>query len=180
MLVFFALEFTTIVLSFSSFQYKSAWLEADQIYENSKDELQENATVFVATDHKEKPFFKTLADHCDLVFLSDFKEELKDVNTNYFGMIDQLVASRGRVFFGCHPSTFSGFIFRVRGYHSQKDKVEGWDRGVLPKSYYYTGKKEKSMYQSYASLQFPYYSREFPISWRDIDKGIEELSAIGV
>ena len=180
MCLFFALEFTTTVLSFSSFQYKSAWLEADQIYENSKDELQENATVFVATDHKEKPFFKALADHYDLVFLSDFKEELKDVNTNYFGMIDQLVASRGRVFFGCHPSTFSGFIFRVRGYHSQKDKVEGWDRGVLPKYYYYTGKKEKSMYQSYASLQFPYYSREFPISWRDIDKGIEELSAIGV
>jgi len=178
--LFFALEFTTTVLSFPSFQYKSAWLEADQIYENSKDELQENATVFVATDHKEKPFFNALADHYDLVFLSDFKEELKDVNTNYFGMIDQLVASRGRVFFGCHPSTFSGFIFRVRGYHSQKDKVEGWDRGVLPKSYYYTGKKEKSMYQSYASLQFPYYSREFPISWRDIDKGIEELSAIGV
>ncbi|KAK1746899.1 GDP-fucose protein O-fucosyltransferase family protein [Skeletonema marinoi] len=87
-------------------------VEADQIYENSKDELQENATVFVATDHKEKPFFKALADHYDLVFLSDFKEELKDVNTNYFGMIDQLVASRGRVFFGCTLQLFrvSSFV----------------------------------------------------------------------
>eukprot|EP00985_Skeletonema_marinoi_P018595 scaffold10417_cov137-Skeletonema_marinoi.AAC.19 len=162
------------------FQYKATRLEADQIYENTKDELQEKATVFVATDHQGKPFFKPLADHYDLVFLSDFKEELKDANTNYLGMIDQLVASRGRVFFGCFHSTFSGFIFRMRGYHSQKEKVEGWDQGILPKSYYYSGKHEKSIYQSYGPLRTPYFSREFPISWRDIDKGVEELSAFGV
>ncbi len=169
-----------MLLSCSSFQYKNTRLEADQIYDNAKDKLKEKATVFVATDHQQKPFFKPLADHFDLVFLSDFKEELKDVNTNYFGMIDQLVASRGRVFFGCFHSTFSGFIFRVRGYHSQKDKTEGWERGVLPDSYYYSGKNEKSIYQTYGPLKTPFYSREFPISWRDIDKGIEELSALGV
>jgi len=174
------LNLPSLLLSFSSFQYKATRLEADQIYENTKDELQEKATVFVATDHQGKPFFKPLADHYDLVFLSDFKEELKDVNTNYLGMIDQLVASRGRVFFGCFHSTFSGFIYRMRGYHSQKEKVEGWDQGVLPKSYYYSGKHEKSIYQSYGPLRTPYYSREFPISWRDIDKGVEELSAFGV
>jgi hypothetical protein len=57
-------------------------LEAVQIYENTKDELQGKATVFIATDHQEKPFFKPLADHYDLVFLKDFEEELKGVNTN--------------------------------------------------------------------------------------------------
>ena len=173
-------EFDSFHIRRGDFQYKATRLEADQIYENSKDELQEKSTVFVATDHQGKPFFKPLADHYDLVFLNDFKEELKDVNTNYFGMIDQLVASRGRVFFGCYHSTFSGFIFRVRGYHSQKDKVEGWDQGLLPNSYYYSGKNEKRIYQSYGPLRTPYYSREFPTSWRDIDKGIEELSASGV
>jgi hypothetical protein len=167
-------------LSYSSFQYKNTRLEADEIYENTKDKLQEKATVFVATDHQGKPFFKPLADHYDLVFLKDFKEELKGVNTNYFGMIDQLVASRGRVFFGCFHSTFSGFIFRMRGYHSQKEKVNGWQNGVLKDSYYYSGKKEKSMYLSYGPLKTPYYSREFPTSWRDIDQGIEEISALGV
>jgi len=173
-------DFDSFHIRRGDFQYKATRLEADQIYENTKDELQEKATVFVATDHQGKPFFKPLADHYDLVFLSDFKEELKDVNTNYLGMIDQLVASRGRVFFGCFHSTFSGFIYRMRGYHSQKEKVEGWDQGVLPKSYYYSGKHEKSIYQSYGPLRTPYYSREFPISWRDIDKGVEELSAFGV
>eukprot|EP00986_Skeletonema_menzelii_P005115 scaffold1811_cov145-Skeletonema_menzelii.AAC.6 len=173
-------DFDSFHIRRGDFQYKNTRLEADQIYENTKDKLQEKATVFVATDHQGKPFFKPLADHFDLVFLKDFKEELKDVNTNYFGMIDQLVASRGRVFFGCYHSTFSGFIFRMRGYHSQKEKVEGWEHGVLPNSYYYSGKKEKAMYESYGPLRTPYYSREFPTSWRDIDQGIEELSALGV
>jgi len=171
-------EFDSFHIRRGDFQYKHTRLEANQIYANSKDKLKENATVFVATDHQEKPFFKHLADHFDLVFLSDFKEELKDVNTNYFGMIDQLVAARGRVFFGCFHSTFSGFIFRMRGYQSQQDKVDGWDEGVIPDSYYYSGMIEKDIYQSYGPLKTPYYSREFPISWRDIDKGIEELSAL--
>ena len=168
-----------------------------------KDEIRENTTVFVATDHQGKPFFKNLQDHYDLVFLKDFKHELEGVNTNCeytffgtinlvfytkivsltlisyvvdFGMIDQLVASRGRVFFGCYHSTFSGFIFRMRGYHAQKDKTEGWEHGVLRNSYYYSGANEKLLYEKYYPLRAPYYSREFPTSWRDIDKGIEELS----
>lgn len=33
---------------------------------------------------------------------------------NYFGMIDQLVASKGRIFFGCFFSTFTGYIIRIR------------------------------------------------------------------
>ena len=64
------------------FQYKNTRLEADQIYENVKDEIRENTTVFVATDHQGKPFFKNLQDHYDLVFLKDFKHELEGVNTN--------------------------------------------------------------------------------------------------
>jgi len=89
-------------------------------------------------------------------------------------MIDQLVASRGRVFFGCMHSTFSGFIFRIRGYHAQKDKVDGWELGMIPKSFYYTGEKEKDMYQHYTAVHPPVYAREFATSWRDIDKGTFE------
>ena len=174
------ISLTHLPLSCFSFQYKATRLHAQQIYEITKDELQENATIFVATDHQERSFFKPMADHYDLVYLKDYKEELEGVNTNYYGMIDQLVASRGRVFFGCFHSTFSGFIFRIRGYHSQKEKAVGWEQGVIANSYYYTSEKEKRMYQSYGPLRTPYYSREFPTSWRDIDRGIKELASHGV
>ncbi|KAL9183369.1 hypothetical protein ACHAXT_005156 [Thalassiosira profunda] len=168
-------EYDSFHIRRGDFQYKSTRLEADQIYENVKDEIPDNTTVFVATDHQGKPFFKPLAAHYDLVYLSDFKKELAGTNTNFYGMIDQLVASRGRTFFGCHHSTFTGFIFRIRGYHSQKDRADGWERGTLQRSFYYTGVKEKRLYEHYLPVHSPVYSKEFPTSWRDIDKGIEDL-----
>jgi len=171
-------EFDSFHIRRGDFQYKNTRLEADQIYENTKDAIPDKTTVFVATDHQGKPFFKPLADHYNLVYLNDFKKELEGVNSNYFGMIDQLVASRGRVFFGCMHSTFSGFIFRIRGYHAQKDKSDGWEQGTLHNSFYYTGKKERDMYQRYIPVHPPIYSSEFPTSWRDIDKGIAEISSV--
>ena len=76
-----------------------------EIYKNIKDKIQEGATVFIATDERNKKFFDPLRNHFNVFFLDDFQTELEGVNTNYFGMIDQLVASRGRLFFGCWHST---------------------------------------------------------------------------
>jgi hypothetical protein len=75
-----------------------------------------NKTIFIATDERNKAFFQPFRlGGYDIVFLDDFKYLLEGVNTNYFGMIDQLVASRGDVFLGCWHSTFTGFIMRMRG-----------------------------------------------------------------
>ncbi|KAL7535953.1 hypothetical protein ACHAWF_005321 [Thalassiosira exigua] len=156
--------------------YKGTQLEADEIYANSREEIPENATVFVATDQKNRTFFEHLAAHYNLVFLNDFRSELKGVNSNFYGMIDQLVASRGRTFFGCVQSTFSSYIFRIRGYHAQKDRTDGWEQGVLHNSFYYTGEKHKHYYAQYFPAKRPFFTREFPTSWRDIDRGINELS----
>ena len=97
---------------------------------------------------------------------------------NYYGMIDQLVASRGRVFFGCWFSTFTGYINRIRGYHSVKDKQAGYERGELPTTYYYATKEKKFEMHKYAPLKPGYFNRENPTAWRDIDKGIQELAEI--
>ena len=87
------------------FQFKKTRIEATEIYNNTKDYLKPGATVFIATDERKKDFFDPLKEHYNVLFLDDFKEELSGVNTNYYGMIDQLVSSRGRVFFGCWHST---------------------------------------------------------------------------
>ena len=89
-----------------------------------------------------------------------------------FGMIDQLVAQRGRSFFGCWFSTFTGFINRMRGYRSVKDKLPGYEQGVLPTSYYYAMPERKDVLHRYVPLSGAFYAREFPTSWRDLDKGI--------
>jgi hypothetical protein len=166
-------DFDSFHIRRGDFQFKDTRIPAEEIYENSKDELTPNSTIFIATDERDKSFFDPLRRHYDVLFLDD----LKDVNckllhqvitcysflqlyasglnldcrhfylhcstANYFGMIDQLVASRGRIFFGCWWSTFTGYINRIRGYHSVKDRLPGYKSGELPTTYYYAVKSRK-------------------------------------
>jgi len=93
----------------------------------------------------------------------------------YGQSIDQLVASRGRLFFGCWHSTFTGFINRMRGYHSVNHKESGYEKGLLPNSYYYVPMENQKSMQQYARLHGAFFNREFPTSWRDIDKSVGNL-----
>lgn len=157
------------------FQFKTTRISADEIYANSKEELTPNSTVFIATDERNKAFFDPLREHYHLLFLDDFRHELENVNTNFLGMIDQLVASRGRIFFGCWFSTFTGFIMRLRGYHSQNSKAPGYKEGILPNSYYYATLDRKFEMHTYQPLRGGFFNREFPTSWRGINKGVGKL-----
>jgi hypothetical protein len=152
-------------------------VEIDVIFNNTFDVLEENTTVYIATDERDKPFFDLLRKRYKIYFMDDFKDLLTDVNTNYFGMVDQLVASRGRTFIGTFYSTFTGYINRVRGYHSQKDKAEGHDLGVI-NSYFDIPLNRKYEMREYRPLRPAFWAREFPIGWRDLDKGIGEVSVI--
>lgn len=87
------------------FQYKKTRVSAQDMYDISKDKIPEGATVYMATDERNKKFFRDMAAHYDVVYLDDFAHVLDGINTNYYGMIDQLVASRSRTFFGCWFST---------------------------------------------------------------------------
>lgn len=167
--------FDTLHIRRGDFQYKDTRISAEQIYENTKDKLVEHSTIFIATDERDKSFFDPLKQHYNVFFLDDFMDLLEGINTNYFGMIDQLVASRGRTFFGCWFSTFTGFINRMRGYRSVKDKLPGHEDGVLPTSFYYSSHSRRDALQQYVPLSNSFFAREFPTSWRGIDKGIGEL-----
>ena len=83
-------------------------------------------------------------------------------NSTYLGMIDQLVASRGRIFFGCFYSTFTGYINRIRGYHSQNAKAPGYEMGELPTTYYYATEEKKLIMHKYAPLRGGFFNREYP------------------
>jgi hypothetical protein len=93
-------------------------------------------TVYIATDEKNRSYFAPFQDHYNIVFLDNFQHLLRGINPNYYGMIDQLVASKAHVFVGALYSTFTGYINRLRGYHAQQDKIEGYEEGKI-RSYYY-------------------------------------------
>ena len=47
--------------------------------------------------------------------------------------------------------------------------------GLLPTTYYYTPKVNEGAMHRYSPLHGAFFNREFPASWRDIDKSIGNL-----
>jgi hypothetical protein len=103
-------SFDSMHIRRGDFQFQEVrHISAQDIYNhNTRQFLKNGRTVYVATDEQDSAFFEPLAKHYNLLFLKDFKAELENVNTNFYGMIEQLVASRGDVFVGVYFSTFSG------------------------------------------------------------------------
>jgi hypothetical protein len=155
------------------FQFKETRLDAPQLYEKSKQWVPEKSVVFISTDERDKSsFFGPFKEHYEVYFLDDFKHLFPDMNTNLYGMLDQLVATRGRTFVGTYFSTFTGYINRMRGYHVNKMKTEGYELGKV-NSYFFT--KKQDVMNHYTSFDHPLFAREFPFAWRDIDKGVNML-----
>ena len=114
-------------------------ITAEDWYESTKDLFHPKEIIYVATDEKDKTFFAPLAKHYALRCLNDFSDVageiivhpfnisrvlsgayltvassmiagLREMDPNLMGMIDTIVASRGRLFVGTWFSTFTGFI----------------------------------------------------------------------
>jgi GDP-fucose protein O-fucosyltransferase len=161
------------------FQYKNTRIDADEILKNIQDVIPPNTTVFIATDERYKGFFKPLQDYYHVKFLDDYQSTLlTNINKNFYGMIDQLVAARGRNFYGCWHSTFTGYIMRMRGYHAAREQAPGYLDGVLPSSYYYVPKNERNAMHQYAALQGAFFNREFPTSWRQLDFDVKDQTIV--
>ena len=98
-------------------QYKKVKISAEEWNKNLNDTWKENEIIYIATDERNKTFFDPIKEHHDVKFLDDYWDMagLGDLDPNYMGMIDTIVASRGRVFGGTWFSTFSGYITRMRG-----------------------------------------------------------------
>lgn len=166
--------FDAVHIRRGDFQYKGTRLEADKLIEKSSDLIPAGTTVYIATDEKKKSFFKPFADKYDAIYLDDFKHLIEGINTNYYGMLDQLIASRGRVFVGTYHSTFTGFINRMRGYHAVKNKLPHFENGTI-ESYYFVPDNMKHIMKDFYPVKKAFWAREFPTAWRDIDKGVREL-----
>lgn len=96
-----------------------------QILKNIKKFIPKNQLVYVATDERNKTFFQAFKDYFPTVkYLDDYMDiaDLRNVNPNYLGMIDQVICSRSQFFVGTWFSTFSGYITRMRGYLGYPDQ----------------------------------------------------------
>merc|ERR1712113_884380 len=110
-------------------------------------------------------FFDPLKDvYKNVYFLKDIIPLIKGVDRNHLGMIEQIVASRSENFWGTHSSSFSGYIVRLRGYYSIKEKWEGYREGKLIRTYYLAPKEVQNEMRIYQAVKMPFRHREFPVA----------------
>lgn len=106
-------------------------------------------------------FFDSFAAKHELRFLDDYVDmaNLSSLATEHLGMIDVIVASRGRAFAGTFYSTFSGYITRLRGYYgmSKYSTFYSWN----PKKY--------EMQNGDFFAPSNEFNREYAIGWIAID-----------
>jgi len=164
-------DFDTIHVRRGDFQYKPTRVDAPVILKMLQRKIKDNTTLYIATDERKKEFFDPITQHYDVVYLDDFLKEIEGVNSNYYGMIDQLISSRGRLFYGCWFSTFTGYINRLRGYHADDHETEGYEDGIVP-SYYYALEDRFLHMHTFYPVKKSFYAREFPTSWRLIDTDV--------
>jgi hypothetical protein len=85
------------------------------------------------------------------------------------------LSSLPAVLFDWNLYSFTAYINRIRGYQADRLKAPGFGQGIID-SYYYALPENKMRMREYWPVSGAVYAREFPISWRNIDQGIEELS----
>jgi GDP-fucose protein O-fucosyltransferase len=113
--------------------YKDGLVDASKMVEDEF--FERERTVYIATDERDKSFFSAFREHHTVVFLHDFDHLIEGIDPNYYGMIEQLVCSKGDKFVGTYFSTFTGYINRVRGYHAQKNPSPETLTGFLNSEY---------------------------------------------
>ena len=118
-------------------------LEVEKIFEHLFSNIKNDYVLYAKDNYKHKTL--------------DLYVEI-NLNPNYLGMIDQVVCTRGNIFVGTWFSTFSGYITRMRGYMGKEDKT-----------IYYGDMKHRDRFQKPELPMYPFYMREWNISWYNID-----------
>jgi len=147
-------------------QYKSSFTSASVTLRNTENLLNPNEPLYLATDETSPEFFAAIEKTHKVYRWNDFVADLKDHNFDkkLIGMIEQVICAGGRRFFGTRLSTFTGYIYRLRGYIGAPD-VSQYAHTV-----YYTGDPRIDVK---AVLEYgapDHYMNEDPTMWQDIVK----------
>eukprot|EP01082_Thalassiosira_pseudonana_P010709 g10567.t1 g10567 contig4:2117261-2117716(+) len=139
-------------------------ISAEEWVENTRHIFQPGEIIYIATDETNRTFFEPLEMHYRLRFLTDYNEYagLDGLDPNFVGMIDQVVASKGRQFVGTYFSSFSAFIGRMRGYH-----------GYSGRDMHYGQLEYQNETHHWVLPHSSYSAREFPVGYMQIDGDTE-------
>ena len=105
------------------FQYKDLILPAEQIYNNIKNIVPQGSKLYISTDESNKSFFSIFEEKYDVKYYDDVKHVVySNIHDDLIGLVEQLICAQAKTFIGNKLSTFSTYIYRLRGYMDKEDK----------------------------------------------------------
>lgn len=114
--------------------YKNVCIPYHDVLENIRHIIPKGACLYISTDVKNKQDLHVFCSYYKVIVLSDVAHLLQpNIHVDMYGMIEQIICSRSKAFVGNHLSTFSTYIYRLRG--CMKD--------IYDKSYYIHNSKNK-------------------------------------
>lgn len=136
--------------------YPSATVSPEKMLEFHGKSIPEGSTIYIATDEKPE-FFEVLKEKYQIYFYKDIAEQLNESYKTawWIALVEQLICSRGIKFIGTKFSTFSNYIYRLRGYMSD---IEDKNYIVISEPF---NKNNQLKYKGESNL----WTREFCDAW---------------
>ena len=153
-------------------QYKEVFLSGPEMYENVKALLKDGEPIYIATDEKQEDYFAAFeAKHVVYRWKDLFTPKGKnalvgvDIPRKLEGCIEQIICAGARVFAGTLESTFSSYIFRLRGY------VKAPNTQIYFNTEKYSGRVESDWAVTWAKKpeKGQMYQSEWRNMWMDLD-----------
>lgn len=146
----------------NDFQYKEVRIGANEIISNIKETVPPGSKLYISTDHDTNDlFFDPIKEIYEVTFYKDIAKDIELENSNWVPLLEMLICTRGIRFIGTKLSTFSSYIYRMRGYMDD----------IQDKSYYINTESFDPTKQG-RFLNNPQFngnwSREYPDAWNFI------------
>ncbi len=108
-------DYYAIHIRRNDFQYKQVRISCEDLVKNIDTRIPSGSKLYIATDHKDKDFFKPLENRYAVYYYDDLSSN-RAVDFNLIPIIEQLICTRAILFIGQDYSTLSSYIYRLRGY----------------------------------------------------------------
>lgn len=171
--------YTSLHVRRGELQYHHVKIKAHSTLENIEALLTPKQKIYISTD--ESPEFFDIIENAgyQVYHWSDFNTDKGGnvldgvyIDKKIRGMIEQVIAAMGNRFFGTKLSTFSAFIYRLRGYmHSSKIPTEydvEYDTNIYYHNNKHTGITESDRAETLKEMGPNDWDREFVSSWTDL------------
>jgi len=130
-------QFSCIHVRRGDFQYHQTRATFAEVMEATRALFLPGERIYIATDERDKSFFKSgAAAGWNLTYWDDYAHLTKGTPGFIIPCSEMSVCSRARIFVGTQLSTFSGYIQRTRGYMDDQPHKEVYDtQTVFPSGY---------------------------------------------